>query len=63
VRPNHEAEHMSSASPLITDIGYVSTQRQKQDSNVGFANRDFTSLFLKKFEAQGRFEPTQNCPM
>ena len=30
-----------------TDRGCVSTQRHKRDSNVGFANRDFTSLFLK----------------
>ena len=29
-------------------IGCVSTQRQKHDSYVGSANRDFTSLFLKK---------------
>ena len=28
---------------------------------VGFAKRDFTSLFPKKIEAQGRFKPTQSC--
>ena len=37
------------------------SQRHKRDSNVGFANRDFTSLSLKKIEAQSRFEPTPSC--
>ena len=39
--------------------GCVSTLRHKRDSNVGFANRDFTSLSLKKVKAQGRLELTQ----
>ena len=46
-----------------TEDGCVSTQRHKRVSNVGFANRDFTSLSLKKTEAQGRFKPTPNCLM
>ena len=48
---------------ISTDTGCVSTQKQKHDSNVGFTNRDFTSLFLKKFNAQGRIEPAQSCLM
>ena len=32
-------------------IGCVSTQRHKRVSNVGFANRDFSSLSLKKIDA------------
>ena len=43
---------------MISISGCVSTQRHKRDSNVGFANRDFISLFLKRFGAQGRIEPT-----
>ena len=35
-------------STLKTACGCVSTQRHKHDSNVGFANREFTTLFLKK---------------
>ena len=44
-----------------TEDGCVSTQRHKRVSNVGFANRDFTSLSLKKTEAQGRFKPSPSC--
>ena len=42
-------------------IGCVSTQRHKRVSNVGFDNRDFTSLSLKKIKEQGRFEPSSSC--
>ena len=30
---------------------------------MGFAKRDFTSVILKKIDAQDRFEPTQRCMM
>ena len=43
------------------DIGCVSTQRHKRVSYMGFANRDFTSLSLKKIEAQGRFKLCPCC--
>ena len=47
----------------LSVTGCVSTQRYKHDSNVGFANRDFTPLFLKKFEAQSRLEPFPRYPV
>ena len=42
----HNSQTFNSGNKTVT--GCVSTQRQKHDSNVGFENRDFTSLFLKK---------------
>ena len=37
-------------NPALTNHGCVSTQRYNHDYDVGFANRDFTTLFLKKAE-------------
>ena len=51
--------HLAREARTVT--GCVSTQRHKRVSNVGFANRDFTSLSLKKIEAQGKFEPSPSC--